>query len=77
MDNEYFDYDYCMYSDVETEYVRTYLCTYDGAVNFDTNEIEDGRFWSREEIEEKIGTGIFTPNFEQEYQKYLKWLHSQ
>jgi isopentenyldiphosphate isomerase len=69
-------YDYWMYSDVETEYVRTYLCTYDGVVNLNTNEIENGRFWSREEIEEKIGTGIFTPNFEQEYRKYLKWLDS-
>lgn len=69
-------YDYWMCSDVETEYVRTYLCTYDGAINFNTNEIENGRFWSREEIEEKISIGIFTPNFEQEYRKYLKWLDS-
>lgn len=70
-------YDYWMHSAVETEYVRTYICTCDGAINFDPNEIEDGRFWSREEIEDKIGTGVFTPNFEQEYRKYLRWLCSQ
>jgi len=70
-------YDYWWRSEVETEYVRGYICTYDGAINFDTNEIEHGRFWDSEEIEEKIGTGIFTPNFEREYQKYLQWLNSQ
>lgn len=69
-------YDGWWRSEVETEYVRTYICTYDRTINFDPNEIEDGRFWSKEEIEEKIGTGIFTPNFEQEYRKYLQWLNS-
>ena len=69
-------YDYWMHSEVETEYVRTYICTYDGVIRSDPNEIDDGRFWSKEEIEEKIGTGVFTPNFEQEYQKYLQWLGS-
>jgi len=70
-------YDYWMHSDVETECVRTYMCTYDGDINYDPNEIDDGRFWSREEIEKNIGTGIFTPNFEEEYQKYLEWSSSQ
>ena len=70
-------YDYWMCSEVETEYVRTYICTYDGAMEFDPNEIDDGRFWSRTEIEEEMGTGTFTPNFEEEYQKYLEWLNSQ
>ncbi len=63
-------YDYWMYSTVETEYVRTYLCVYDGEINFDPVEIDDGRFWSIAEIEENLGTGIFTPNFEQEYGKW-------
>ena len=30
-------------------------------------ELDGGRFWSREEIMENIGKGVFTPNFEQEY----------
>ena len=64
-------YDYWMCNEVETEYVHTYTCTYDGAIEFNAHEIDDGRFWSREEIEENVGKGIFTPNFEQEYQKYL------
>ena len=70
-------YDYWMCSEVETEYVRTYICTYDGAIEFNPDEIDDGRFWSRADIEEEMGTGTFTPNFEQEYQKYLQWLNSQ
>ncbi len=65
-------YDYWMCNEVETEYVHTYTCTYDGIVNLNAGEIDDGRFWSREEIEKNIGTGVFTPNFEQEYQKYLQ-----
>jgi len=66
-------YDYVWHSEVETEHVRTYLCTYDGDINFDRDEISEGRFWTRAEIEAQIGKGIFTPNFEQEYQKYLQW----
>ena len=69
-------YDYWMYSEVETERVHTYVCVYDGDITCDPGEIDDGRFWSRKEIEENLGTGIFTPNFEEEYQKYLEWLSS-
>lgn len=69
-------YDYWMHSEVETEYVNTYICVYDGVINIDPGEIDDGRFWGKAEIEKNMGTGMFTPNFEQEYQKYLAWLNS-
>lgn len=32
-------------------------------------EVADGRFFSREEILERLGTAFFTPNFEQEWQR--------
>lgn len=32
-----------------------------------SNELDGGRFFSREEILLRIGEGFFTPNFEQEY----------
>lgn len=32
-----------------------------------SDELDGGRFWSREEILASLGRGIFTPNFEQEY----------
>lgn len=70
-------YNYWMYSDVETEYVHTYRAIYDGIMELDPKEIDDGRFWSKEEIEKSIGTGIFTPNFEQEYEKYVQWLKAK
>jgi len=70
-------YEYWMHSDVETEYVRTYICTYDGDIEIDPNEIECGRFWNRKEIEDNLGTGTFTPNFEQEYRQYLEWSNSE
>lgn len=34
-----------------------------------TEELDGGRFFTPEEIKERIGTGFFTPNFEQEYQR--------
>lgn len=65
-----------MCNEVETEYVHTYICVYDGDIVFNLNEIDDGRFWNREEIEQNVGTDVFTPNFEQEYQEYLRSLVS-
>lgn len=39
------------------------------AMNITPNihEISDARFWKFEEIEDNIGKGVFTPNFEAEY----------
>ena len=33
----------------------------------DPDELAGGRFWSPDEIEQAIGRGVLTPNFEQEY----------
>lgn len=66
-------YNYWMRSPVETEYISTYMCIYDGDIVFDPYEIDDGWFWSIDEIEKSLGTGVFTPNFEQEFDK---WKHS-
>ncbi|MBM3211601.1 NUDIX domain-containing protein [Candidatus Poribacteria bacterium] len=63
-------YEYWMHSEVETEYVHTYTCVYDGPIKFDPKEISEGRFWTKEEIESNLGSGVFTPNFEEEYEKY-------
>lgn len=35
------------------------------------DEIEEGRFWTIEEIMENLGKGIFTPNFEKEMELLL------
>ena len=70
-------FDYWLRSPVETEYVRAYICTYDKTISPNPCEMDDGRFWSIREIQEKVGTGIFTPNFEQEYQRYLQYQKSR
>lgn len=63
-------HDYWLRNEIETEFVRTYMCVYDGEITVDADEIDDGRFWQLQEIENNLGKGIFTPNFEQEYEKY-------
>ncbi len=66
-------YDYWMRNEVETEFVRTYTCIYNGQITLDADEIADGRFWQLSEIENNLCSNMFTPNFEQEYEKYLEW----
>ncbi|NOY53930.1 MAG: NUDIX domain-containing protein [Deltaproteobacteria bacterium] len=68
-------YSYPLRNEVESENVTTYLCRYDGAIDFDPGEITEVRFWSREDIEPKLGSGIFTPNFEEEF-RYFKNVQS-
>lgn len=60
-------YDYIWQSECEREMVRTFKIIYDDQIVFDPEEIETGRFWSREEIEANLKTGLFTPNFVKEY----------
>ncbi len=66
-------YDYPWRSDRESELVRTFLCRYDGPFSMDVEELETGRFWTLEEIQANLGTGVFTPNFEEEFSRYLRW----
>jgi isopentenyl-diphosphate delta-isomerase type 1 len=68
-----FMYNYIYKSNRETELVYTYRAFYDGEIRINKEEIEEGRFWKEKEIENSLGKDIFTPNFEEEYQRYLKW----
>ena len=49
----------------------------DTTFTLQTEEITEGRFWSIREIQDHIGTGILTPNFEQEFDRYLRWRAQQ
>lgn len=51
----------------ERELVNVYAAVGNFELKPDGVELEDGRFWTDEEIEENSGKGIFTPNFESEY----------
>jgi len=60
-------------NEIESENVSTYLARYDGEVRFAPDEIDEIRFWSREEIAAALGCGIFTPNFEEEWALWCDW----
>lgn len=60
---------YKFVSTQEAELVHSYYTVYDGIIQADPVEISEGRFWTKQEIETCIGKNIFTPNFENEYQK--------
>lgn len=64
-------YEFC--SQVEAELVYIHKCVYDGDFNLDPSEVDEGRFWSLDEIKKSIGKGLFTPNFESEIER-LGWL---
>ena len=62
---------YIFQSECEKELVFPYKTVYDGPIQ-PSSETDGGRFWSKEELEEAFGKGIFTPNFEQEYARLFK-----
>jgi isopentenyldiphosphate isomerase len=65
-----FLYRYVMRSEIETELVHTYTCMAPPVLRPCPQEIEELRFWSRQEIEQALGSGVFTPNFEDEYRRF-------
>lgn len=56
----------------ETEVSFLYTLVYDGDFAIDHDEVVDGRFFSKEEIRSKLGTGFFTKNFEREFEVFNK-----
>ena len=62
---------YVFESKVEKELINVFRTTYDGDIRPNAQELDTGRFWSRNEIIENIGKGVFTPNFENEYRKFF------
>jgi len=51
----------------EREMVHSFVTHNDHVPHTDPVEVDEARFWLPGEIEEKLGKGIFTPNFEYEY----------
>lgn len=66
---------YVFESSIERELVNTFTAVVaEKDITIDPVEIDEGRFWACEEIEDFIGEGVFTPNFEQEYYKIKQLL---
>lgn len=62
---------YVFQSSIEQELVNVFCIYVDKGFSpvLSTEEIENGRFWSVDEIENVIGKGVLTPNFEQEFNR--------
>ena len=68
-----FLYKYLHRNDFESEWVSTYLLLWDGDIRVQKTEIEEGRFWSIEEIRNSEQS-IFTPNFLEELERFTQAL---
>jgi isopentenyl-diphosphate delta-isomerase type 1 len=55
-------HDYVWRSDVETEHVRTFELQHEGPFSLHPDEIDDGRFFSPDELTELAQGDVLTPN---------------
>lgn len=62
---------YIFESQCERELIYAYKTLYDGDITPDSEELDGGRFWTKQEITANMGKNIFTPNFETEYKRFL------
>lgn len=62
---------YIIETDRERELSYCFYTQYDGSFELDANELADGRFWRIEEIQLNLGKGIFTTNFELDFNNFL------
>lgn len=62
---------YVFESKVERELVHVFTTTFDGELHPNDEELDGGRFWLPEEINDAMGKGVLTPNFESEYKRFF------
>jgi hypothetical protein len=55
---------------VENELVFVFALFYEGEIIPHPEELDGGKIWSFSELEVAKGTGLLTPNFEEEYRRY-------
>ena len=68
------NFTYLFQSSIERELVYSYRTIYEGEIKIDPIEIDEGRYWPIDEILSHKGKGVFTPNFEQEFERLLPLL---
>lgn len=68
---------YVWESPLERELVNSFSTVSDELPIINRDEIEEGRFWSLQEINKNIGRDVFTPNFETEFRKFLSSFQSK
>lgn len=62
---------YIWESDIEREFVFCFVTNYNGKFMVNKEELSDGKFWSLIDLQEEIGKGTLTSNFEKEFIDYL------
>lgn len=62
---------YIWESNRERELVYSFMGTSEEKPEINREEIDEGRFWSVDEIRKKLDMNIFTPNFEHEFNLIL------
>lgn len=55
-------------SSVEKEMVNVFAAVGSFELHPDLEEVEEGRWWELSDIDSSMGKGVFTPNFESEFQ---------
>ena len=68
------NFTYSFMSHIEREMVYSYRTVYEGEIKIDPEEIDEGKYWTIEEVVSNIGKGVFTSNFEDEFVKLLPLL---
>lgn len=58
---------YMFESEVEKEMVNIFAAVGSYELSPDLDEVDEGRWWTLEDIDSNLGKGIFTPNFESEF----------
>lgn len=63
---------YIWESELERELVYVFE-TYDHqSIKLHSDEVTEGKFWTRAQIDKNLGQGVFTPNFEHEYRMLFR-----
>ncbi|HLO58160.1 MAG TPA: septation protein IspZ [Bacteroidales bacterium] len=62
---------YIWESDVEREFVFCFITRHNGPINPHKKELAGAGFWTVPDIKASLGKGIFTPNFEEEFKRFL------
>lgn len=61
-----FLFQYVWQSSREREVVTAFAIVYEGELHPDHDEVDEGRYWSMAELQQQLGKGVFTEQFEQE-----------
>lgn len=62
---------YVWESDIERELVYLFFAKTNQLIKINNDELADGKFWTFNEIKKNLRKGIFTPNFEHEFENEI------